>query len=340
MKILYLTVDRSQNITSHFGWFQKQLKNMNGSLVSTKFVYRGTNGLTTRQFGEDCLSKKIKSPEYITPELIDRKYDFIVTDSLFAFPNDEWKRIKIPKAVILEDMHETIPRMQIDLINDYNINVVFYRYKYAMNKLFSDTLKNKDCFWLPHSVPFLEFQKYNIPYNSRNNRVIFTGASSSYYPFRKYVIDTFNKESYFYYVKSTKRRDGSCPFGENYMKLLGDSRIHITCGSKLEYPVCKFFEIPASGCLLISPWFKELNELGFVSEHNMVAVNQRDVRTKLEYYLKNTNEAIKIVDNSIKLIKEKHTTEIRTKQFFNCLSRYISGSNVFQNINDEFNNEV
>jgi len=75
------------------------------------------------------------------------------------------------------------------------------------------------------------------------------------------------------------------PIGKDYVKVLNESKIGITCSSIYNYPLMKFMEFPVCGTLLCADYFPELKEMGYILEENMIELNLNSLEQNLKYWL-------------------------------------------------------
>jgi hypothetical protein len=88
------------------------------------------------------------------------------------------------------------------------------------------------------------------------------------------------------------------------------------------YIVAKFFEIPATGALLLADdtVSEHLNKLGFVAGRHYVPVSQENLEKQIEYVLSESNhdELDQIRRNGQALVHEQHKTSDRAR-FINAI---------------------
>jgi hypothetical protein len=145
-------------------------------------------------------------------------------------------------------------------------------------------------------------------------KILLSGSiTNNYYPMRKYVsklnhpsIDRLNR--------------GANITGENYINYLSEYLCCFTCCLTKETPyiINKFFEIPASGSLLLAydEWVKDgLKEIGFIDGENYISCNKENLLEKIEWICdeKNRDEVDRIRRNGNELVKNNHTDECRYK---------------------------
>ncbi|MDC1148759.1 glycosyltransferase [Pelagibacteraceae bacterium] len=103
-------------------------------------------------------------------------------------------------------------------------------------------------------------------------------------------------------------------YAEIYNKKILNSRICFTCGSTANVFVRKFLEIPFHYSLLLCKSFRGLNNAGFQNQYNFVEADLNYLDEQIAYYIENPEKSISIIENSVKLIEEKHTVDARARQ--------------------------
>ena len=116
------------------------------------------------------------------------------------------------------------------------------------------------------------------------------------------------------------------------------SRYAFTCGSALDIPIRKFYEIPALGTLLLCVPCKGFNELGFEDGRNCRAIKPSNLYEAIMELEGNSSLAESIASNGRNLVWKSHTASSRALQI-------LMGCNAIKNrkfkgsswINGEFN---
>lgn len=259
-----------------------------------------------------------------------------------------YKNIKI--IVILLDNYGKFIEKNINFIKN-NKNIKFYIHENDLNKnnsklnaynrymLLRSSLKELEnvyilaYYWYFYKnlydinktnlIKFPKFVIKNQILEIKNNvklKILLSGSiSNNYYPIRKYVselkhpfIDRLNRSANI--------------IGENYINFLSEYLCCFTCCLTKETPyiINKFFEIPASGSLLLAydEWVKDgLKEIGFIDGENYISCNKDNFIKKIEWICdeKNRNEVDRIRKNGNELVKKNHTDECRYKYILNII---------------------
>lgn len=100
------------------------------------------------------------------------------------------------------------------------------------------------------------------------------------------------------------------------------SRMSFTCGSGYMYFVRKFFEIPASGSVLLGYTPDFATDYGFKHEHNYFFTIPENVVESIRHIKKNPLLEKEIKKNAWKLISDLHSTEKRAEQFIAAITAF------------------
>ena len=185
------------------------------------------------------------------------------------------------------------------LINNDHIYVLAY-YWYHYKKLYNIKPSNNICF--PKFVEkCLYINKTPIM------EIVLSGSITKQYPMRKHI-RSLNHSS----IKILNHTDNIR--GDNYHLFLNKYICAFSCCSNNSTPyiVNKFFEIPASGCLLLAydEFVKEpLKEIGFIDGENYISCTKNNIVEKIEYICDENNIDVinKIRTCGYNLVKNNHT---------------------------------
>ena len=96
-----------------------------------------------------------------------------------------------------------------------------------------------------------------------------------------------------------------------------------TDGSKLRWPVRKFFEIPAYGSLLACEPFHRFEDLGFVEGENFVEATPDVLPDVVKKALSDQDWTLQMILSAQEMVKKNHSATARIIQFSNVLSAII-----------------
>jgi hypothetical protein len=210
-------------------------------------------------------------------------------------------------------------------------------YTNANNNWYNFVKNNNKLLSLPHFVNSNEFSFEDI---SNRKKTIYVGGANYYH--REKVINVVRKTNYNKDVtnfhstmysllrKFRVKPDGNLVLMKLYNILfqseLNRSKYGFTCGSGLEWPIRKFFEIPASGALLMAKPFKNADNLGFEDNTTYLEVDYRNIIEKINYLKDNDQIAQQIAKNGQDMVWKTHSLEARTMQLTKSFEAIIDSS--------------
>ena len=198
---------------------------------------------------------------------------------------------------------------------------------------------------VPISVPERIF--FSDPAASRFIDVFFMGAVGVYYPLRALVLQTLrslcatwpnprNNLKFWHASAATNQGQSLWLMPADaydaqqlwYADCLRHSKMMIFDGTVFNYPVQKFFEAMACGCLVLAPAPREAEIFGFVDGATMVAVNPENFMEKIYYYKEHTDERQAIVDRAYQLVQANYTCTAQARIFVQKLQAIRAGTAV------------
>lgn len=289
-------------------------------------------------------------PDYRAGESMEETVKRVMPDADWVIDREDNYHVLKPKSrryrvgVFISDLHAKYsyridnPVGFASLVNDAGYDSVFMRYlllygTHYRPEVVYDHLKGKAC-WVPWSVDENLFK----PAEESRYDVSFLGSTFDCYPMRRRVWDDL------YYVArgfSVMRKaaptggtyERTCEslrdrfiVGEDYARVLGETRILIFDCSIYRYPVLKFFEGAASGCLLMSNPPGMGSHLGFVDGETMVEVNEGNWEEVLRLHLEHPELGEEIALNALDLVRTRHTHGIRAEQWVDYLAENSEGA--------------
>lgn len=254
-----------------------------------------------------------------------KKYNELPAVILFwntnTFISDHWDEIlknKWMKCIYMDDLHQTSSKV----INFRNLvlkhfDYIFSTYAYVLSTFYPLALPEK-IVWYPHCVN----DKFNVGFNTNpKNRILLTGdLTKTVYPFRFHVSNLAKRYPIDILQQMSFKHPSHPYFGRKYIEYINGYIASVTCCSneRTPYIIAKFFEIPASGALLLAyeALVKEpLKELGFVDGEHYISVNYNNIVEKIQYVTnpKNRTEVDRIRSNGYNFIWANHTILNRIK---------------------------
>ncbi|CAN5172025.1 hypothetical protein BH10PSE11_BH10PSE11_27190 [soil metagenome] len=107
---------------------------------------------------------------------------------------------------------------------------------------------------------------------------------------------------------------------------LQQARYAYTCGSGIDMPIRKFFEIPAAGAVLVCKPFSGFEAAGFRHGENCVVCEPEDVVDAHHWLESDSDRAQRIADAGRKLVLRQHSVTARARQFAETFSAIAEGS--------------
>lgn len=238
-------------------------------------------------------------------------------------------------GVMISDLHGkhshgvTSPVGFCDLINDCGYDAVWSKYDQIHGVQVSP-----DIFKERLSMPF-----HHLPWSvdtgkfSGGEKTVdasFIGAVGEPYPLRTDIYEGLYYAARGYKVvretspkgRTFERTFNSCPddyVGDKYSDLLNKTRIMLFGCSKYRYPVQKYFEAMASGCLILSDEPSSAKKLGLYNRETYVDVNIGEWEHELKHYLNDGEECAKIADNARRHAHTHHSHMVRAAEFLETL---------------------
>lgn len=194
-------------------------------------------------------------------------------------------------------------------------------YGYAWNKFYPEFCETKKVVWVPHSAS----PDFMLQYNTHpDNSILLSGAVSRYYPLREqmkalhasgaYAITCHEHPGYY----TGYDYDNDQNIGRGYANTINRHRAAFTDCLTFRYVVAKYFEIPATGALLLAEdaVSAPLRELGFIENVHYLPVSQENLEERIQYVLneKNHEELDQIRRNGQELVWDRHKTTDRARQ--------------------------
>ncbi|WP_170006461.1 glycosyltransferase [Bacillus fonticola] len=222
--------------------------------------------------------------------------------------------IHVPKAAIVHDLDYRV-RARTKFYKEANIDGLFAHYEMAFRQSFPTLISKFQSF--PHHVPIERFCDWKLP---RATHWLLSGANFPHlYPDRYAFSQKLQGKPGFVQLPHPgyghiQHPRESMRIGEEYIRALNETKMHVTCDSKKHYPLLKYFETLACNTLLLATPSDELTSLGFMDGETFVAVDQDNVVTKCEEYLLNEENRLQIAQRGYEYVREYHSTSRRVTQ--------------------------
>ena len=235
------------------------------------------------------------------------------------------------KYILCDDLHESQDQPRTVKLQAFSLcNTILSTCGYIFYEFFPELTKTHNVVWVPHaaSADFL------LPYNQEAENAIFlSGALSHHYPLRlrmKALADSGSYPIVFQphpgYYSNFDYETGSS-VGPGFARRMNLFRVAFTDSSKHHYALAKYFEIPATGALLLADRAisEPLKSVGFIEGLNYVGVADGDLEEQIAYVLdeRNRDELDQIRKRGQHLVWQKHKTSDRARQIDDICLRKI-----------------
>ncbi|GAK12644.1 glycosyltransferase [Geomicrobium sp. JCM 19039] len=293
MKVLYIGVDTSQYVDRNYSYIEQALNEK-----CEQFAVWRTSGHI-----QWILSKVTFEPDYI----------LVVNDigPTFTPKVTGLNQISIPCGIIVNDVHRFT-----EVRKNYLLRQQFDQVFSVVSEGFQRFYPDVSFEWLPHFVNTDVFSREN----KKDIDLLLTGAVSETYPFRQHTLEQIQHvPAFVHFPHPGYKNVGDHVAGVGYAKQLQRAKISFACPSVYEYPVKKYFEIPASGTLLVAPECKDIRQLGFIPWQHYVPADTHTVKSRTLYYLANVEARMKIIDEAYRWVRGNHSLEVRVNELYQLI---------------------
>ncbi len=254
----------------------------------------------------------------------------------YEFFNKNYYKFNGIKLFFCDDIHYYTNDRKIQRLTAFtNADYILGTYTYLLKEVYN--IPENKLFWIPHSYS----ERFaNTSYNSDPiAKVTISGSLTYHYPFRNYCCNVTNKK-YLCHIKHPGYKSypgykipNSCLDDEyystvtdHYPNILRINFAAFTCSSIYKYVVAKFFEIPASGSLLVADdsVADRLYELGFVPMVHYVPVNIFTYIDVTDDIMNNIQKYETIRRTGYDFVRNHHSCYIRVRcisDFYDSLTR-------------------
>jgi hypothetical protein len=230
-------------------------------------------------------------------------------------------RAGIRVIVFCEDLHWFNPEMQFTKVVALTAaDLILATYAPVFDQFFPSVAATKRVVWVPHAAS----PEFLLPLNESAENVIFlSGKINDNYPLRQRLkaladdteLHIVHHPHPGYHCNHDHATSGVV--GARYARRINASRAAFTDASKFNYLLAKFFEIPATGSLLLGDAAveNELAQLGFHQRVHYIPVSDATLEGELRHVLdaRNHAELDEVRRRGQHLIRTRHKTSDRAK---------------------------
>lgn len=233
------------------------------------------------------------------------------------------QRLNCHKCFFADDLHWWNQQMrQMKVVSFALCDSILASYAYVWARFYPQLSGMNNVTWVPHSASPDFMLSYN---HCPEDSIFLSGAMNEYYPLRQEMMGLHsqhpNSIAYHrhpgYYCGYDYEADAG--IGRGYARRINRYRTGFTDSSRtFKYVVAKYFEIPATGALLLADDAVSgpLRELGFIENQHYLPVSKKNLEERVQYVLdpRNHERLDEIRERGQALVWERHKTSDRARQ--------------------------
>lgn len=160
---------------------------------------------------------------------------------------------------------------------------------------------------------------YTTSWKSRQNKIFLSGCMAPIYSIRRNIREfskNFTKIDVLDHPGYKRRHRKHQIIGSKYYELMSKYKCAIatSADNPLDYPLSKFFEVPACGCLGLFEDIPSIKNLGFIPNSHYIPINNKNYKEVIHDINFNNKQLIDMTNLCRKFILENHTDKIRANQ--------------------------
>jgi len=222
-------------------------------------------------------------------------------------PSD-FKDIKVPKICFEEDYHY---EADDNWFIENNIDLIIQRHYSNVER--GNNRKQKKHIWLPFSVDTRIF--HSNPKVTRIKKLCCASSTSNSFYLHRTALCNILKPLYLVNLGNKAKENDSYPlYLQSYIS-------HICCSGALNITAAKIFEITASGSVLFTENSDKygIQYLFPKDAYCTYEENYSDVISKAQMIINDEGYRKETTEKALKCILERHTHEIRTREFLDII---------------------
>jgi hypothetical protein len=296
--------------------------------VTREFYYVITDLMTTYGWQQIDTNRLWNGPGTIKGTLLD-EFGELPETILFWEGNDfleahtgDINRLECNKYIFADDLQWwDEPMRQRKLVSFALFDTILSTYAYVWDNFYPEFCGTKKLVWVPHSAS----PDFMLRYNPHpENSILVSGHISPSHPLRSKMKLLHEQGSCAIayhehpgYLRSYDY-DIDQDVGRGYAEKINKYRTGFTDCHEYKYVVAKYFEIPATGALLLADDAvgPQLGEIGFIENEHYLPASEGDLEERIQYVLneRNHEELDEIRKRGQELVWERHKTSDRARQ--------------------------
>lgn len=236
-----------------------------------------------------------------------------------------WNNLKQKKYLLITDSFDTYERMQkakhYPLMDLIEWDGIFHHYLHCLDFMKSSFKKTDWFYWPNWAADCYDFEKDK---HTKDIGFFLSGAYSHEYEMRKRFHKAFHKSGMNFIDQFQKKRTNSFEDNERFRSRLLRSKYSPCDGGINGRVVPRYVESCYAKSVVITPHLgQEMTQLGFEHGKNCITLSRNlNIKQILKFMKKVPNHYnwTELAENAYKLVKERHTTECRIKQFLEVVN--------------------
>lgn len=230
-------------------------------------------------------------------------------------------RLDCHKVIFADDLHWFNEQTRLRKLVSFGLcETVLSSYAYLWTRFYPELAGAKRVVWIPHSAS----PDFMVAYNqSPENSILLSGALSEHYPLRRQMKELHAQRAYsiIYHrhpgYHCQYDHQGNENVGRGYAEKINRSRAGFTDSLIYGYVVAKYFEIPATGALLLADDAVSgpLQKLGFIENEHYLPVSKENLEERIQYVLDEANHGAldQVRRAGQELVRSRHKTSDRAR---------------------------
>lgn len=245
--------------------------------------------------------------------------------ALYSWAQDAISRLSLPKFHITTDYcRDGFHQDQSEWFCQLGYSAAIFRHKVSLEYDCS-----VDKYWLPFSVDRRRYSGLaRRAHSSRCPKVSFAGTAFQFpdlYRKRIAAIKALDSAGVLATPRVVDRDSGRLQMitGSGYQKFLSRYKFGLTCGGTCNFMTAKYFQIPASGSILVC---SDTHGLELFPEDLYLVFDEKnidDLISKVSFYNKNKKYAEEVASKLTGFVLKNHNNKIRGQQLLGIIKNYI-----------------
>lgn len=262
-------------------------------------------------------------PEFDVLEIVKKEEPDVIVfwSNQLLFKNGD--KTDVLKYCKCGESHESNFERHVKFLNSNKINIGSVVVAENIIDRYRKACPNTYFFWLPTALEHRVYIDKN--YEDRPWDCCFVGSTgANYYPLRVKIINKLkNNPKIKFYWKHLETQEVTPEWWNfeltSYVELLNKTKITPFSNGIYNYPVQRWHEAMACGCLIIAEKPLDAEALHFKEYENYVPIDPNNFEEQILYYLRDENERKRIIRNAKETLLKHNTIETRVKELLSQL---------------------